>query len=63
MDRVMDAEFEATTTQLPPHHSDAPSPVALSLSQLGINLPSSPTLTTAQVSRNSATLRDLLYHG
>ena len=48
---------------LPPYRSDAPSPVALSLSQRGINLPSSPTLTTAQVSRICATLRELSHHG
>jgi perosamine synthetase len=48
---------------LPPYRSAAPCPVALDLSRRGINLPSSPRLTTAQVSRICDTLRRLAEHG
>jgi perosamine synthetase len=48
---------------LPPYRTQTPCPVALSLSRRGINLPSSPTLTTAQVSRICATLRRFATHG
>jgi perosamine synthetase len=34
---------------LPPYRTPVPSPVALRLSQTGLNLPSSPGLTAAQV--------------
>jgi perosamine synthetase len=34
---------------LPPYRSDAPRPVALHLSRCGLNLPSSPALTDAQI--------------
>jgi len=44
---------------LPPYHSDTPRPVAHSLSQRGINLPSSPKLTDEQVLYICATLRRL----
>jgi perosamine synthetase len=52
---------------LPPYCAlngkDEPRPVALYLSQRGINLPSSPTLTSAQISRICDTLRRLATHG
>jgi perosamine synthetase len=48
---------------LPPYHSGTVCPTALSLSRRGINLPSSPTLTSAQVSRICATLRRFATHG
>lgn len=48
---------------LPPYRVGEPCPTALSLSRRGINLPSFPTLTTAQVSRICATLRRLSTHG
>ena len=48
---------------LPPYRSEPPRPNALRLSQLGINLPSSPTLSTAQVSHICATLRRFATHG
>ena len=47
---------------LPPYRSGPPSPVALDLSRRGINLPSAPTLTTAQVSRICAALRQFATH-
>ena len=47
---------------LPPYREGIPRPVALSLSQHGINLPSSPTLTAPQVSRICATLRGFANH-
>ncbi len=47
---------------LPPYRTSEPCPTALSLSRRGINLPSSPMLTTAQVSRICATLRRLATH-
>jgi perosamine synthetase len=48
---------------LPPYRTAAPCPTALNLSRRGINLPSSPTLTAAQVSRICATLRRFATHG
>jgi perosamine synthetase len=48
---------------LPPYRSGEPRPVALDLSRRGINLPSSPILTEAQVSRVCATLRRFAKYG
>lgn len=48
---------------LPPYRSATPCPTALNLSRRGINLPSSPTLTPAQVSRICTTLRRFATHG
>ncbi len=48
---------------LPPYRAGEPCPIALRLSRHGINLPSSPTLTPAQVSRICATLRRFATHG
>jgi perosamine synthetase len=48
---------------LPPYRAGEPRPVALNLSRRGINLPSSPTLTEAQVSRICATLRRFAHYG
>jgi perosamine synthetase len=44
---------------LPPYRSERPRPIALSLSRRGLNLPSSPKLTDAQVDRIAAALREL----
>jgi perosamine synthetase len=44
---------------LPPYRSADPRPVALALSRRGLNLPSSPSLTDAQVERICAILRGL----
>jgi perosamine synthetase len=44
---------------LPPYRSETPCPVALRLSQQGINLPSAPSLTAEQVAYICATLHDL----
>lgn len=48
---------------LPPYRTATPRPHALRLSRQGINLPSSPTLSAAQVSRICATLRRLVTRG
>ena len=44
---------------LPPYCSDAPRPVALHLSQCGLNLPSSPSLTDEQVAYICEIIRSL----
>lgn len=48
---------------LPPYRADKPRPVALHLSRRGINLPSSPLLTSAQVSRICDTVRGFAANG
>jgi perosamine synthetase len=48
---------------LPPYRMESVCPTSLSLSRRGINFPSSPTLTSAQVSRICATLRRFATHG
>jgi perosamine synthetase len=48
---------------LPPYAGAAPRPVALSLSQRGINLPSSPSLTDAQIDYICGIIRGLVSNG
>ena len=48
---------------LPPYRTESPRPMALRLSRRGINLPSSPMLTAAQVSRICETLRGFAANG
>ena len=44
---------------LPPYRNENPAPVALALSQQGLNLPSAPSLTDEQIEYICATLRSL----
>lgn len=44
---------------LPPYRGETPCPIALRLSQQGLNLPSAPSLTDSQVDRICAVIRDL----
>ena len=46
---------------LPPYHADAPRPVALHLSRCGLNLPSAPSLTDAQVAYVCQALAELTH--
>jgi perosamine synthetase len=62
-ERIDSRPFFHPLDTLPPYRTSNPSPTALSLSRRGINLPSSPTLSSAQVSRICATLRRFATHG